>query len=60
MSITIVVVTKNMCISRHWKFELVAYRIHVQTQARFTLLMFLNLIIHLYVQSVQKMFSIFS
>jgi hypothetical protein len=38
MAVTIVVVTKNVCMSRHWKAGIQAYRIHDQTLARFMLL----------------------
>jgi hypothetical protein len=30
MAITAAVITKNVCMSRHWKSELVAYGIHLQ------------------------------
>jgi hypothetical protein len=56
-AVTIVVVTGNMCTSKHWKAEKVTYGIHVQTPARFTHLMFFNLIFRLYDQSVQKVFN---
>jgi hypothetical protein len=49
-----------VCMSRHWKTEKVTYRIRVQTSARFTFLMFLNLIDRWYVQSVQNVFSTLS
>jgi hypothetical protein len=30
MVVTIVVITENVCMSRRWKSELVAYGIHIQ------------------------------
>jgi hypothetical protein len=39
MAITIVVVIKNVCMSRHWKDELVAYGSHKQPSPRITHLM---------------------
>jgi hypothetical protein len=60
MAVTIAMVTKNVCMSRRWKAEHVGCRIHVQTSPEFALLVALNLRIRLYVQSVQKIFSILS
>jgi hypothetical protein len=34
MVVTVVVVTENVCMSRHWKFELVTYGIRIQTSSR--------------------------
>jgi hypothetical protein len=52
MAVTIAKITKNVWMSRHWKSHHVGYIIHVQTPPKFTLLMALNLRIHLYVQSI--------
>jgi hypothetical protein len=60
MAIDVAVGVGNMCMSRRWKAEHVTSRIHVQTLARFVLLRFLNLTIHLYIQSVQKLSSTLS
>jgi uncharacterized SAM-binding protein YcdF (DUF218 family) len=54
--VTIVVVTKNMCISRCWKAELVIFRICVHTPACFALPISQNLTIRWYDKSVQKVF----
>jgi hypothetical protein len=38
MAVTVAVVTQNMCMSRRWKYELVAYVSHKQPSPSFTLL----------------------
>jgi hypothetical protein len=42
MVVTIAVVTKNVCMSRRWKAELVAYVIRLQPSPRFALSMSLK------------------
>jgi hypothetical protein len=54
MAVTIVVVTKNMCMSRRWKVDQLAYEIRKQPSPRSTHLMPLNLGFHSNVQSVQN------
>jgi hypothetical protein len=43
MAVTVAVVTKNIHMSRCWKFELVAYRIRIQPSLRIAHLMPLKL-----------------
>jgi hypothetical protein len=57
MAVTITVVTKNVCMSRRWKYDQVAYRICNQASTRFTHLRPINLRFHFFVQSVQNQFS---
>jgi hypothetical protein len=58
MVVTITMVTENVCISRHWKSDQVAYEICDQASSRFSHLRPLNLRFHFFVQFVQNQFSI--
>jgi hypothetical protein len=57
MDVTIALVAKNMCMSRHWKYDHVGFITHVQTRQVSCFLWPKNLTKHMYVQSVQIVIS---
>jgi hypothetical protein len=60
MAVTAAAVTKNVCMSRHWKFELVAYGIRIQPSPWFMYLLPLKPDHSSLCQSAQKVFRTLS